>query len=254
MATRPCPHCGERIQNAAVLCRFCRQKVPKLADTNPAILYGVGGFMLLVGIVAGVAAVVRRPSASAQRNLQPVAHALPAPNPQPDTAPPPISPAVGDHAPAMPVATTAAEALTLKVLKGALSDGDLKTLVIEATANRSITYAHLKKNTDRYKWKPWRLYGRIVEISERDGTTRGRVSLSDWQDQVLFFEYPGETDFVQNNVVEMVGVLASTFDYTSQAGWNISIPAIAVAAITKRGGIDKLGGIKHRRSSDDDDD
>ena len=249
MATRPCPHCGERIQNAAAMCRFCRQQVPKLPDRNPLILYGGGGFLLLVGVAAGVAAVMQK---SAPAQSVPAVAAAPAPNPQPETVPPPIAPGTADNPPAPPTALSDDQKFIVKALKGQLSADEMKKLIVDATANKSITYAHLKKNADRYKWKPWRCYGRIVEIAEENGSTRGRISLSDYSDSVLYFEYPGETDFVQNNVVEMAGLLASNFSYTSEAGWNITIPAISAVSITKRGGLDKIAGIKHRASSDED--
>jgi hypothetical protein len=176
--------------------------------------------------------------------------AQPSPNPQPETAPPRV--AGGSRAPKVPSAGNPADDLSKKIVNGVkLSPDELKALVQMANVNKSITYAHLKKNADKYTWRPWRLTGRIVEIAENNGLTRGRVSLSDYADQAMYFEYGGETDFVENNIVEMAGVLASNFSYTSQAGWKITIPAISVAAITKRGQIDKLAGIKHKRSEED---
>ena len=52
MATRACPHCGEQIQRAAVLCRFCKGPVDRLPDLNPAVLYGGGGFLIFCAIAA----------------------------------------------------------------------------------------------------------------------------------------------------------------------------------------------------------
>ncbi len=179
----------------------------------------------------------------------------PAPNPQPETVPPPVTgPPSADQPPTAPANLSPDELLAKKIVNNQqLTPDEMKTLVTEANANKSITYAHLKKNADKYTWKPWRLTGRIVEIAEVKGTTRGRVSLSDYADQVMYFEYGGETDFVENNVVEMAGVLASTFSYESQAGWKITIPAISAAALTKRGEIDKMAGIKHKRVAENED-
>jgi hypothetical protein len=152
----------------------------------------------------------------------------------------------------VPITTADPEAaFKMRVAKNQMTDNDRVDLVKAASANKSITYAHLKKNADKYVGKPWRLYGRILEIEEGHGKTAGRISLSDYADSVLYFEYAGETDFVQNNLVELVGLLAGNYTYTSQAGWNISIPAIAAGAIVKHGALDKIAGIKARHSEED---
>lgn len=54
MGTRACPHCGERIQNAAVMCRFCKQPVQKVEVISPIVKYG-GGFVLFCVAVAFIA-------------------------------------------------------------------------------------------------------------------------------------------------------------------------------------------------------
>jgi hypothetical protein len=81
MTTRPCPHCGERIQNAAVLCRFCRRQVPKRPDASPILLFA-GGALLLVGVVAAVGVVVHR-----SRGPSTVAHVEKAVEPAPRQTP-----------------------------------------------------------------------------------------------------------------------------------------------------------------------
>lgn len=57
MATRACPACGEQIQRAAVLCRFCKTAVPRIEETSAIIKYG-GAFVFLIVVVAGIGFVV----------------------------------------------------------------------------------------------------------------------------------------------------------------------------------------------------
>lgn len=141
-----------------------------------------------------------------------------------------------------------------RLVRGKLTDADVAAFVRDGTANRgTITYAHLKKNAERYKGKPWRVNGVIVEIHEHDGETTGRLVVNGYDpNAVVYFTQQGATDFVENTVVEMAGELWGNYTYESQAGWKITIPWLMSAAMTKRGGLDKIAGIKRRRSSEDD--
>jgi hypothetical protein len=55
MATRPCPHCAEKIQNAAKICRHCKQAVEPVKGLS--FIEGIGaviGVVILGAIGAGV--------------------------------------------------------------------------------------------------------------------------------------------------------------------------------------------------------
>lgn len=154
--------------------------------------------------------------------------------------------------PSAPIAAIPAESedekLTWRLLNGKADDDDLRDLIGEANKNRDITFAHLKKNADRYKLRPWRFRGRILEIAESGGDTRARISLDSYGRSVMYVEAKFSTDFVENNFVEVLGLLAGSFDYTSQAGWHITVPAITAAAIEKPGALEKRLGIAPKRA------
>ena len=45
---------------------------------------------------------------------------------------------------------------------------------------------------------------------------------------------PIETSFVEKDHVYVIGYLAGDYSYTSQANWNITIPALAMRAMMKK--------------------
>ncbi len=142
--------------------------------------------------------------------------------------------ASAQQAAAEKTAAAAADTASNRLFRGALTEADLSKMSTLADKNKTITYAHLKKNADRYKGEVWRFRGKILEISEGKDRTIARVSLDGYGQSVLWVDAPFVTDFVDNNRVEVLGVIVGSHSYTSQAGWNISIPAVAAARITKR--------------------
>lgn len=107
----------------------------------------------------------------------------------------------------------------------------------------TIHYAHLKKNAAKYGGRPWAFTGRILQIIEQGGTTIARLQVlhgdDDYSDDVIFIEAPFETEFLVKNRIDVVGYLAGTKEYTSQAGWNIEVPALAAISMTKPGQLTK---------------
>jgi len=102
-----------------------------------------------------------------------------------------------------------------------------------AAVSKEITFEHLKKNSEKYAGKPWAVKGKILQIQEADGDTMARVALDDWGNKVVWVVGNFTTDFVENNQIYAVGYLAGDYSYESQAGWNISIPALVARAIIK---------------------
>lgn len=110
----------------------------------------------------------------------------------------------------------------------------------EKPENRGITYAHLKKNAARYQGRPWKTSGRILEITEGKNTV-ARVDVG-W-DSPIYVMLPGNTDFVEGAAVDVIGYLGGSFTYTSQAGWNITIPSLLAHSMVKRGALRKLAAL-----------
>jgi len=108
-------------------------------------------------------------------------------------------------------------------------------------AAKEMTPGKLKKAPGRYVGVPVAFNAKIVEITEQNGATFTRVESGDL---VLFVVGRFLTDFEERDRVGVIGYLAGTFEYTSQAGWNISIPAVAARAIVSAKEFARLSGKK----------
>lgn len=53
-----------------------------------------------------------------------------------------------------------------------------------------------------------------------------------WEDSILVY-YPAKTDFVKDDIVQAWGDLIGPYSYISQAGWNITVPAMKAAILTR---------------------
>ncbi|WP_050614966.1 hypothetical protein [Bacillus testis] len=102
----------------------------------------------------------------------------------------------------------------------------------EKKANaQTIDYSHLKKNPDRYSDQYVKYVGQIVQIQESGHYTAIRLAVTqtsygyDFND-IIWVEYDGLTDFVEDDIVTVYGEIAGTKSYKSTAGWKITIPAI----------------------------
>lgn len=91
---------------------------------------------------------------------------------------------------------------------------------------KSIDFAHLDKNPDRHIGEYVTYTGEILQIMEGNGVTNIRLALDDWGNDVLFVEYNGYTDFIDGDTVTIYGTVDGSYTYTSQAGWEITLPNI----------------------------
>lgn len=96
---------------------------------------------------------------------------------------------------------------------------------------QSLDYLKLKKNPDRYAGEYVKYSGEIVEIQEGDNFTIIRLAVTktsygyDFND-IVFVNYPGYTDYVDEDIVTVYGVINGSYSYTSQAGWEITVPSM----------------------------
>lgn len=142
---------------------------------------------------------------------------------------------------APPPATTAVGLFHKVMSQNADGDDLARFLVVADSADTKVTYAHLKKNAAKHVGAPWTFTGRVLEISETaDGKTTARVGLDAYGGEAILVSAEFLTSFVERDRVDVGGILADDFSYTSQAGWNITIPALMARSIQKAGTHRKL--------------
>ncbi|OCA90190.1 hypothetical protein [Bacillus sp. FJAT-27986] len=71
---------------------------------------------------------------------------------------------------------------------------------------------------------------------ESDGMTAIRLSITPtsygWSvSDIIYVAYLGYTDFVDEDVVTIYGEVNGSFTYTSQAGWDITLPLVIADSI-----------------------
>jgi hypothetical protein len=102
--------------------------------------------------------------------------------------------------------------------------------ILAALASK-ITYRQITKNADSYQAQPWAFFGTIIQIQESGGKTSALVALDVLHDDVMKVRANFTTNFVEKDQVYVVGYLAGNYSYISEAGWNITVPAINASAM-----------------------
>lgn len=101
----------------------------------------------------------------------------------------------------------------------------------EAFANSTIEFKHLNKGADRYAGEAVRFRGEIVQIQEDGEGSTIRLAVTQtsygWSsNDIIMLYYPEMTEFFTDDVVTVDGYVVGDYTYTSQAGWDITVPLI----------------------------
>lgn len=100
----------------------------------------------------------------------------------------------------------------------------------------TIEFAQLKKNPDKYEGEYVKYKGEIVQILEEGNFTVIRLAVTptsygyDFND-IIWVEYIGTTEFVDEDIVTVYGTITGEYSYTSTAGWEITLPAMLADSI-----------------------
>jgi phosphopantetheinyl transferase (holo-ACP synthase) len=118
----------------------------------------------------------------------------------------------------------------------ALREARVKAMAEKKANAQPIEYAKLEKNPDRHEGEYVKYQGQIIQILEDNESTQLRLSVTkdEWGynvDDIIWVEYDGLTDFVEEDIVTIYGEISGSYSYTSQAGWEISIPGLVAESI-----------------------
>lgn len=102
-----------------------------------------------------------------------------------------------------------------------------------AEVDKSITYAHLEKNADRYSGAAYAVTGKVVQIIERGNQTVAIVGSNSWAGKNFWIVCNFTTDIIKGDQVYAVGYLDGSHSYKSVAGWDLTIPTLVARAMLK---------------------
>ena len=93
----------------------------------------------------------------------------------------------------------------------------------------------LEKNPSRYQGKTGCYRGRIGNILE-EGKWLSQIQLytRGYCSGQVFVFHPGVTSFVKGNRIWACGHILGSYTYRSQAGWNITVPALLAHILVSR--------------------
>mgnify|MGYP003526711546 FL=1 len=192
------------------------------------VVLGAGVAMLVVAALVGAYSAGRQ--GDVRPTVQPVAAMAVAPVAAPMALVPTAAPVRVE--PATP--SDAQLAASLAALSGEALVGRLWE--IEAASNPNVTYAMLMRNAARQAGQIAVFAGRVLEIQDLpDGGSFVRLGLGGERVLAVFTYVEPAADLVQGRRVRAYGTLAGTFEYTSQAGWNITIPRMNAVAVVSDG-------------------
>lgn len=118
-------------------------------------------------------------------------------------------------------------------IKDAYSEEEVEKILDEQlkAEAKTIEYAKLEKNPDRYAGEYVTYTGEIVQIMEDEDFTVMRLAVTKTSygydiNDIIYVEYEGLTDFVEEDIVTIYGQVYGSYTYQSQAGWDITVPAV----------------------------
>ncbi|MED3026129.1 MULTISPECIES: hypothetical protein [Bacillus cereus group] len=125
-------------------------------------------------------------------------------------------------------------------IENALSAEEAEKAKIEEKKKlaKDLSYPELKKNPNGHKDELVKYTGEIVQIIEGGGSTDIRLAVTKRSygyntNDIVYVTFDKPTEFVEKDIVTVTGNIEGSYSYTSQAGWNISVPLMKAIDITK---------------------
>lgn len=95
----------------------------------------------------------------------------------------------------------------------------------------TLDYAQLRKNPNGHAGEFVYYTGEIIQIMEEVDFTVIRLAVTETSygydpNDVVWVEYDDNTEFIDGDIVTVYGMIIGSHSYTSQAGWEITVPAM----------------------------
>lgn len=116
-----------------------------------------------------------------------------------------------------------------------------------ADINKTVTYALLEKDADKYKGSAWGFNGRVLQIFEKSGQTKALIEYKPGQNFWVYANFP--TDFVKGNRVYAIGYLAGSETYKTISNWELTVPVLIARAIMKPKDVSKYKVLPEKKGS-----
>lgn len=96
----------------------------------------------------------------------------------------------------------------------------------------------LDKNPDTWKGTNVTYIGRVAQIIEGKDSTDMRMNITEldfenWID-TIWVHYPGLTSALEDSLIQIWGTVIGKYTYTSQAGWEITLPLVIAKYVNVR--------------------
>ncbi len=191
--TKKCPYCQKEIDANARKCPFCQSDLRGWTSRHPlvTIILALIGIFIVTSIVGAII------------NGSNSTSGISAPTAATDTQAQSVCPA---------------------------------DLVTFKTQTQTVDYKKLEKDPNSFTGQKAQFTGQILQIQESGGNTVIRLAVTKtdygWDpNNVVWVDYQGTTDAVQDDVVTVYGVLAGSYTYTSEANYSIALPSITACVI-----------------------
>ena len=97
-------------------------------------------------------------------------------------------------------------------------------------ACQTIGFRVLDKNPSAYEGQKYKVQGQVVQILESAGETVIRLNVDKdeyglWDD-TIYVSYDDTTPALEKSIINIYGEVTGPYSYTSQAGWDITLPMV----------------------------
>ncbi|MBU2600647.1 MAG: hypothetical protein KKA32_00520 [Actinobacteria bacterium] len=230
-----CPHCDEPGAAPGSFCKSCGGEIEPIAPFDASEFFGkisafwkrrgkFGKMGLIVGVVFVLLIVIASVTPSATTTTtttRQAAVAVVTTEATTTTAAPTTTTTV-------PTTTTSTEPPTTTTT---IPAAQRRQEYVDSTV--TVEYRKLNKNPDTYIGERLRFTGEVIQIMEDSSGTVMRLAVTkdsygyDFND-VVWAYCPGTIDVYEEDVIRVWGEGTGSYSYTSQAGWEITIPAMDV--------------------------